>query len=292
MQQILKTETSIPLIKTKNFIKSPLRYPGGKSRAVKQILPIIPYFDEMREPMVGGGSVFFALKQIYPNKKFWINDINRDLYLFWRFCKENNAELTREIQNIKNTRKNGRELYSNLTKNNNYSDFERAVRFFILNRITFSGTVDSGGYSQQAFEKRFTDSSIERVKFAEIVLRDVKITNEDYENVINTPGENVFMFLDPPYLSTVKSRLYGKNGELHEIFDHEKFSKNMRKCRHKWLITYDNSPEVIDLFDFANIYEWELQYGMNNYKQKTAAKGRELFISNYEIPVLAKSKIN
>ena len=64
-------------------------------------------------------------------------------------------------------------------------------------------------------------------------------------------------------------------------------------CRYyKWLITYDNSPEVIDLFDFANIYEWELQYGMNNYKQKTAAKGRELFISNYEIPVLAKSKIN
>ena len=292
MQQILKTETSIPLTKTKNFIKSPLRYPGGKSRAVKQILPIIPYFDEMREPMVGGGSVFFALKQIYPNKKFWINDINRDLYLFWRFCKENNAELTREIQDIKNTRKNGRELYSNLTKNNNYSDFERAVRFFILNRITFSGTVDSGGYSQQAFEKRFTNSSIERVKFAEIVLRDVKITNEDYENVINTPGENVFIFLDPPYLSTVKSRLYGKNGELHEIFDHEKFSKNMRNCRHKWLITYDNSPEVIDLFDFANIYEWELQYGMNNYKQKTAAKGRELFISNYEIPVLAKSKIN
>ena len=292
MQQILKTETSISLIKTKNFIKSPLRYPGGKSRAVKQILPIIPYFDEMREPMVGGGSVFFALKQIYPNKKFWINDINRDLYLFWRFCKENNAELTREIQDIKNTRKNGRELYSNLTKNNNYSDFERAVRFFILNRITFSGTVDSGGYSQQAFEKRFTNSSIERVKFAEIVLRDVKITNEDYENVINTPGENVFIFLDPPYLSTVKSRLYGKNGELHEIFDHEKFSKNMRKCRHKWLITYDNSPEVIDLFDFANIYEWELQYGMNNYKQKTAAKGRELFISNYEIPILTKSKIN
>jgi len=292
MQQILKTETIIPLTKTKKFIKSPLRYPGGKSRAVKQILPIIPYFDEMREPMVGGGSVFFALKQIYPNKKFWINDINRDLYLFWRYCKENNAELIREIQNIKNTRKNGRELYSNLTKNNNYSDFERAVRFFILNRITFSGTVDSGGYSQQAFEKRFTDSSIERIKFAEIVLRDVKITNEDYENVINTPGENVFIFLDPPYLSTVKSRLYGKNGELHEIFDHEKYSKNMRKCRHNWLITYDNSPEVIDLFDFANIYEWELQYGMNNYKQKTAAKGRELFISNYEIPVLAKSKIN
>ena len=41
--------------------KSPLRYPGGKSRALKQILPLIPMsISEFREPFVGGGSVFFA----------------------------------------------------------------------------------------------------------------------------------------------------------------------------------------------------------------------------------------
>lgn len=38
-------------------------------------------------------------------------------------------------------------------------------------------------------------------------------------------------------------------------------------------------------FDFANIYEWQLQYGMNNYKQGRAEKGSELFISNYELPI-------
>jgi hypothetical protein len=43
------------------------------------------------------------------------------------------------------------------------------------------------------------------------------------------------------------------------------------------------NPEIRDLFEFANIYEWELQYGMNNYKQEKAKKGQELFISNYEI---------
>ena len=48
--------------------KSPLRYPGGKSKALKQILPIIPSFKEFREPMVGGGSVFFALKQLNPKQ--------------------------------------------------------------------------------------------------------------------------------------------------------------------------------------------------------------------------------
>ncbi len=47
-------------------IKSPLRYPGGKSRAIKQILPQIPVnIREYREPFFGGGSVFFAVKQLF-----------------------------------------------------------------------------------------------------------------------------------------------------------------------------------------------------------------------------------
>jgi len=57
----------------------------------------------------------------------------------------------------------------------------------------------------------------------------------------------------------------------------------LQQCPQRWLITYDNSPEIRANFSSAHIYEWELQYGMNNYKQSGAAKGKELFISNYEI---------
>ena len=52
------------LIKVKHEVKSPLRYPGGKSKAIKQIFSYVPKFKEFREPFLGGGSVFFALKQI------------------------------------------------------------------------------------------------------------------------------------------------------------------------------------------------------------------------------------
>jgi DNA adenine methylase len=89
--------------------------------------------------------------------------------------------------------------------------------------------------------------------------------------------------LDPPYYSTTKSKLYGKNGELHLKFDHERFANNMKKCKHLWLITYDDCTEIRRLFNFAYIYPWELQYGMNNYKQKNAKKGKELFITNYKL---------
>lgn len=275
-------------------IKSPLRYPGGKSRAVKQILSIIPQsFTEFREPMVGGGSIFLALKQKYPDIKYWINDLNKDLFLFWKYCQTDLDRLVVEVKKMKGKYGTGEELFINLTNpNTKFDGFQRAVRFFVLNRITFSGTVDCGGDSEEAFEKRFTDSSIERLSGIKQLLKDVLITNNDYEKVISKEGKNVFIFLDPPYLSTSKSKLYGKRGNLHFSFDHEKFVHNMRECKHNWLITYDNSPEVKKAFSFANIYEWELQYGMNNWKQKNAMKGQELFISSYEIPSLKDKKIN
>lgn len=292
MRQMVVSKLIEPSLKSIT-VKSPLRYPGGKSRAIKQILPIVPEFEEMREPMVGGGSVFFALKNIFPNKRFWINDLNEDLFLFWKQCNLNVKELSAEIKKIKRDRKDGKELFKELTNSeNNFTDFERGVRFFVLNRITFSGTADSGGFSKQAFLRRFTDSSIERVEAVGPLLEETDVTNQDYEEILHAPGEKVFIFLDPPYLSKTKSKLYGKNGSLHTSFNHERFAENMKRCPHKWLITYDNSPEVIELFKFANIYTWELQYGMNNFKKKTAAKGQELFISNYEIPSLSHCKIN
>ncbi len=141
------------------FIKSPLRYPGGKSRAVQKIMRYAPdAISEFREPFVGGGSVFIYFKQKYPHAKFWINDLNYDLFCFWQQAQKKNAELVAEITRLKQKRTDGRALFYELRDIaiDSLSDFERAVRFFVLNRISFSGTVDAGGYSQRAFEKRFT----------------------------------------------------------------------------------------------------------------------------------------
>ncbi|MFH0961536.1 MAG: DNA adenine methylase [archaeon] len=265
-----------------NPARSPLRYPGGKSRALPQILPLVPEFREFREPFVGGGSSFLALKSRFPERKFWINDINEDLFLFWKFLRDENAGLVSEIRHVKEREKDGRALFGKLTKKPvKLSDFERAARFFILNRITFSGTIESGGYSEQAFKGRFTESSVSRLEETGKLLSGVKITNDDYGKSLAAPGEQVFIFLDPPYLSKTKSRLYGKKGDLHLGFDHPRFSKLVSACRHRWLITYDDSPEVRALFPSAKIKEWTLQYGMNNYKQGSAARGKELFIYNY-----------
>lgn len=266
-------------------IKSPLRYPGGKSKALSQIIPHLPLnISEYREPFIGGGSVYLAIQHLLGSRvnRYWINDLNFDLFCFWTVARDEIELLVNKVTEIKQKYADGRELFQDLTRSDlKLTNFDRAVRFFILNRITFSGTVDSGGYSQQAFERRFTESSIERLRLLSPCLSNSQITNEDYEPLLSQEGEGVFIFLDPPYFSATKSRLYGVKGNLHTAFDHDRLAAQMRQCPHQWLMTYDNSPEIRKLFSFANITEWTLQYGMNNYKQEFAATGRELFIKNY-----------
>ena len=274
------------------IIKSPLRYPGGKSRAIERMKHLLPKeFEEYREPFVGGGSFFIYLKQKHPQLRIWINDLNPELYYFWRYAQVDSEKLAREVMKLKRKRTDGQQLFDELLAVDVKSllGFERAVRFFVLNRITFSGVVEAGGYSQQAFVARFTESSIERLAGIGRLLEGVKITGLEYHEALSGGGREVFTFLDPPYFKTTQSRLYGRNGILHAEFNHDKFAQEMKKCRHSWLITYDDSPEIRRNFEFANITEWELQYGMNNYKQGRADKGSELFISNYPLPETSKA---
>ncbi len=266
------------------MIKSPLRYPGGKSKAIEQILPLIPHFEEFREPFVGGGSVFLTLKQLYPDRKYWINDLYSALYKFWEYAQKDLQSIVNQVNTWKKEFQNGKELHKFLGENiSNFDDLKKASAFFVFNRITFSGTTEAGGFSEQAYQKRFTDTSVERLMLLKQVVKNTEITNLDYAEVVEMEGENVFIFLDPPYFSATKSALYGKNGKLHKGFDHERFAEVMKNCNHKWLITYDNCDYIKDLFSYAHISEWNLMYGMRNQTENSNQLGKEIFIANFEI---------
>jgi DNA adenine methylase len=264
------------------MIKSPLRYPGGKSRAVSLISQILPEFDEFREPFLGGGSIFIYAKQRFPQKTFWVNDIYFELFKFWEMAQKDVNSLIEKIYEWRKRFPIGKDLHRFLNENlESFNDLERATAFFIYNRITFSGTSLSGGFSEHAFTGRFTESSIQRLIQFSKVINGSTITNLDYEELVKADGKNVFLFLDPPYYSATKSALYGKNGNLHKSFDHTRFAETMKNCSHKWLITYDDCQHIRELFSFANIISWDLTYGMRNVTENSDQKGKELFISNY-----------
>lgn len=168
------------------MIRSPLRYPGGKSRVVEKICALIPPFEEFREPFVGGGSVFIHLKQKFPDKRYWINDKYHELVTFWQEIQTNLEEVKEQIWHWRQKFQNGKELFYFLRENiGQFNEIEKASAFFVFNRITFSGTTEAGGFSLQAFEKRFTDSSIERLNFMPEILKNIKITSSDYENIVS-----------------------------------------------------------------------------------------------------------
>ena len=99
--------------------KSPLRYPGGKSRALKQILPHVPLnISEFREPFVGGGSVFFAIRNLFQDRinSYWINDLNYDLYCFWKEVRDNAQDLVATLRETHTTTTDGRALFEKLTQ--------------------------------------------------------------------------------------------------------------------------------------------------------------------------------
>ena len=173
---------------------------------------------------------FFHVLQTVPQIKYWINDLNEELYHFWFQCQTNLSELVEQVWKIKKSKISGRKLFNKLAKadTTKMTPLDRAVRFFVLNRISFSGTIESGGYSEASFIGRFTNSSIDRLAALDQYLVNTQITNLDYGHLLEKPGKDVFIFLDPPYLSNRESKLYGKKGNLHTFFDHKRFAQLMK----------------------------------------------------------------
>lgn len=258
---------------------SPLRYPGGKTRACKKLDEILnthfnmSQFSSIVSPFFGGGSFEFYLQNKY-KYNIIANDKFLPLYNFWNICKDNNKkeELCKLLYEIlSNTTKEHFQQYRNDIMNET-NDSIQAFYYFIINRCSFSGATLSGGFSLEASKKRFTKSSIDRVKSLE--LSKFIIHNKDFSDFIhneyNTP--NNLMFLDPPYYLEKSSKLYGNFGDMHESFDHNKLydilSHESNKTR-KWLMTYNNCEFIKKLYKNYIILEVDWSYCMNKSKKSS-----------------------
>ena len=85
-------------MKTKSLksYKTPLRYPGGKSRALSKLFQFIPDlkdYTEFREPFLGGGSVAIEIGKRYPHIDIWVNDLYEPLYNFWKVLQSDGQKL-------------------------------------------------------------------------------------------------------------------------------------------------------------------------------------------------------
>lgn len=268
----------IKLINTKNNKSSiinnisPLRYPGGKTRACKIIDNIlleyfdITNFDTIISPFFGGGSFEFYLQNKY-GFKLIVNDKFIPLYNFWKQVKINKTILCDELRKIKSISKEQFTSYRTTIMNLNDDILQQSIQYFIINRCSFSGSTLSGGFSQEASNKRFTLSSINKIE--ELDFTNIEIYNDDfYEFINNFNISNSLMFLDPPYYLENKSKLYGNNGDLHQDFNHELLC-DLLNTKKNWIITYNNCEYIRNLYKDFIIIDVNWSYGMNTSKSSS-----------------------
>ena len=285
---------------TLKSLKTPLRYPGGKSRATSklfQFMPDLKDFTEFREPFLGGGSVALEVTKRYPKIDIWVNDLYEPLYNFWRELQDNGQKLRDELVQLKQRhpdRGSARVLFAQAKEYlagdvRRTENFHRAVSFYIVNKCSFSGLTESSSFSAQASDSNFSIRGIDKLPGYSEIIKNWRITNYSYDYLLKSElDRKAFVYLDPPY--DIKDNLYGKKGSMHKGFDHDLFATDCDSCSMDCLISYNSDQLVKDRFKSWNAAEFDLTYTMRSVGEymREQKKRKELLLFNYGIEGLVE----
>lgn len=257
-----------------------IRYPGGKSKFKTQILrELSPYFgssDEYREPFFGGGSIGFEiLTTAHKVKSFWINDKDIGMYCLWRAVKEFPTELKASVNGLAPSVEEFdaiRAYLQNPTASTAADIVQVGFSKLAVHQMSFSGLGlksggPQGGRKQNANTKYPIDcrwsapymcKKIDRYSALMNACASFKIDNGDFEDLITDQSNSALLYLDPPY--------YVKGDDLYiHSFDyshHVRLAAALKITPHRWVLSYDDCPEVRKLYDWAFIREFNGTYSI------------------------------
>ena len=278
-------------MKSLKSLKTPLRYPGGKSRACTKMDPYFPdlrNYTEFREPFLGGGSVAIHVSKKYPHLKITVNDLYEPLINFWVQLQTFGDELTEKIKEYKSNHPepvSAKELFLNskeVINDKSIDSIERAAAFYIVNKCSFSGLTESSSFSQQASNSNFSMRGIEKLPGYSEIISHWHINQYSYEYLMReNVHDGIFMYLDPPY--DIKDNLYGKKGEMHKHFDHDKFAEDCDKSKINMMISYNSDQLIKERFKNWDATEFDLTYTMRSVGEymRDQKKRKELILMNY-----------
>ena len=269
-----------------NNFRTPLRYPGGKSRAVSKLYNWFPQgMTEYREPFLGGGSMALYLTKNHHNLKIWVNDLYEPLANFWIELRDETEYIYKQLQQLKSrypdpASAKGLFLDAKIQVNDGTLDpKDRAVAFYILNKCSFSGLSESSSFSKQASDSNFSMRGIEKLPHYGLLIKNWKITNLSYQELMG--GDGAVIYLDPPY--EIGSNLYGKKGAMHSNFDHDQFATTCGQSEQQLIISYNNSQLIKDRFKNFQVGEFDLTYTMRSVGSymSNQKERKELVLTNY-----------
>lgn len=252
-----------PLKRTKPVIA----WPGGKSRLLPVILPLIPKHSRYVEVFAGGLAVLLAKPR---SQVEIINDLNGDIVSLYLCAQFHLDELIKEVTGALYSRR----LLADLQGQRGFTDIQRAARFLLINKLSFGGGMKSFGVV-----KNSPPRSLANIPRALRELHDrldkVSIENLSYERMLESyDGDSTLFFLDPPYLNSRPGSAYdGWNEEQMTAF-----SSRVLALKGSWIVTVDDSEFNRSLFKGCKIKAVETANGSVNRRLKPASLFREIII--------------
>lgn len=283
-------------------LKTPLRFPGGKSRATKTLFQYFPLErpTEYYEPFIGGGSMAIEFTRRYPHIPVTVSDYDPAVYAFWKTLHDNPVSLQEQLLESKarcagvsahrELFERERQLLLGVTQDTLYADdvdvFAIAHAFFVVNKCGFSGLM-SAGFSELASIQNFSEANISRLQYYGEHIKDWRVFHLDANSVIQSTPQSALVYLDPPYARVGKdgkSFVYGKDGDMHKSFDHARFAQSIQTCESNILLSYDNNELIKSLYPSFSSETFDLCYTMHSGKsyREAQAERKELVLWNYE----------
>ncbi|MDY2699242.1 MAG: DNA adenine methylase [Lachnospiraceae bacterium] len=269
------------------MLYSPLRYPGGKGKLAPFMGLMINKMNIQNgtyiEPFAGGAGVALMLLMEGYVDNIVINDYDKAIYSVWRAIVSEPENLVDRILHtpvdIEGWKKQ-KEIY--VGQNSKYS-LDLAFATFFLNRTNRSGILKGGpigGFEQTGnygIDARYNaEKLVERIRAIAKHKKHIKVYNKEIvsfiEHVLPSYGQNTLTYFDPPY--------FKKGPELYKnFFDKEDHAKIARLILSgvpgNWIITYDDTPEIIELYKQQCIRRYDL-----NYSAANTGKSSEVIVFN------------
>lgn len=249
---------------------------GGK-KALRDdvIIRMPPFYDKYIEVFGGAGWVLF--RKTPENEAEVFNDFNSNLVNLYRCVRDNPAKLKYKLRYVLNSREDFRWLVFLHKKGifTRFHDYDRAAKFYQLIRYSYGSALESFASQPHSIWNDFP-----LIDMASRRLQKVIIENQDFEVLIkhyDSPGS--FFYCDPPYYATesyYKDVGFTKN-------DHVRMRDTLSKIKGKFLVSYNDCPEIRELWAYEGIHI-ESVSRMDNFRQRYSGGTmyNELFISNYD----------
>ncbi|OOE84754.1 DNA methyltransferase [Salinivibrio sp. PR6] len=276
---------------------SPLRYPGGKSKLTAYMVETLKLNNleggTYVEPFAGGCAIAWYLLLEGYVEKVWINDLDNAVHSFWYSVLYRTDELCELIDETDVTIEEWHRQKRIFSEESDVLKLGFAT--FFLNRTNRSGILKAGvigGLEQKGnylLDCRYHKASlIEKVRAISARAVDVNLTNLDATHFIDEYIPSIdgkcLVNIDPPYY--VKGKGLYKNFYEHD--DHYHLYESVRRIKHPWIVTYDDTPEICGIYS-----EFEPQPFGLTYTAQTKRKGSELIVHSPNInKVLFKPDIS